>query len=59
MWKNLNTTKAGRDFGYVEEIHLNALRVRASYEYWRMGSARFQTELDECLAALPIQASEL
>ena len=45
MLKNLNTTKAGRDFGYVEEIHLNALRVRASYEYWRMGSARFQTEL--------------
>jgi hypothetical protein len=51
MWKNFSLTETRRDFGYAREIHLNALRTWASYEYWQMKPKRFQTELNELLGA--------
>jgi hypothetical protein len=51
MWKNFSPPETRRDFGYAKEIHLNALRLWASYEYWRMAPDRFQRPLDELLGA--------
>jgi Cellulase (glycosyl hydrolase family 5) len=51
LWKNFNLAETRRDFGYAKEIHLNALRIWASYEYWQMEPEKFQTSLNELLAA--------
>ena len=51
LWKNFSLTETRRDFGYAKEVHLNALRMWASYEYWRMEPAKFQREFDEMLGA--------
>lgn len=51
MWKNFSLAETRRDFGYAREIHLNALRIWASYEYWQMDPARFKTSLDQLLGA--------
>ncbi|HEV3272385.1 MAG TPA: hypothetical protein VGZ93_09415 [Candidatus Methylacidiphilales bacterium] len=51
MWKNFSLAETNRDFGYAREIHLNALRIWASYEYWRMDPGRFKTSFDQLLAA--------
>lgn len=51
LWKNFSLAETRRDFGYAREIHLNALRVWASYEYWQMEPERFQTSLDQMLDA--------
>lgn len=49
QWKNFSPEETRRDFGYAKEIHLNALRMWASYEYWRMEPAKFQGEFDQTL----------
>ncbi len=49
MWKNFSVEETRRDFGYAREIHLNALRIWASYEYWKMDPAKFQSEFDQVL----------
>src|SRR5438270_1248673 len=41
MWKNFDLNETRRDFGYAKKVGLNALRVWASYEYWRMEPERF------------------
>jgi hypothetical protein len=49
MWKYYNPAETRRDFGYAREIHLNALRIWASYEYWQMEPERFKASLDQLL----------
>jgi hypothetical protein len=49
MWKNFNLAETRRDFGYAREVHLNALRVWASYEFWQENPEIFQRELDQML----------
>ena len=49
MWKNFTVTETKRDFGYARELHLNALRVWASYEFWKSNPKVFQRELDQML----------
>ena len=49
MWKNFNIDETRRDFGYAAKIHLNALRVWASYEYWQMEPERFKASFDQFL----------
>ena len=49
MWKNFSAAETRRDFGYAHEVHLNALRIWASYEYWEMNPAKFQSEFDQML----------
>ena len=49
MWKNFNVAETRRDFGYAQEIHLNALRLWASYEYWQMEPKHFKASLDQLL----------
>jgi hypothetical protein len=51
LWKNFSLKETRRDFGYAREIHLNALRMWASYEYWGMEPAKFQREFDQMLDA--------
>jgi Cellulase (glycosyl hydrolase family 5) len=51
LWKNFSLEETKRDFGYAKEVHLNALRMWASYEYWRMEPATFQSEFDQMLGA--------
>lgn len=51
MWKNFSVAETRRDFGYAREIHLNALRIWASYEYWRTNPEKFQSEFDQLLSA--------
>lgn len=50
MWKNFNAQEADRDLGYAQKIHVNALRVWASYEYWKMAPDAFQANFDQFLA---------
>jgi hypothetical protein len=49
MWKKFSLTETCRDFGYAQEIHLNALRIWASYEYWQMEPEHFKASLDQLL----------
>lgn len=51
LWKNFNLAETRRDFGYAREIHLNALRIWASYEYWQMQPDRFKASFDQMLGA--------
>jgi hypothetical protein len=51
MWKNFSLAETRRDFEYAREVHLNALRIWASYEYWQMEPAKFQSEFDQLLVA--------
>lgn len=51
MWKNFNLEETRRDFGYAKKIHVNALRVWASYEYWQMEPERFKASFDQMLSA--------
>ncbi len=51
MWKNFSLAETRRDFGYARAIHLNALRIWVSYEYWRMEPGRSQTSFDQLLGA--------
>jgi hypothetical protein len=50
LWKNFSLEETKRDFGYAREIHVNAFRVWASYEFWKVEPAKFQAELDQMLA---------
>jgi hypothetical protein len=49
MWKNFSVDETRRDFGYARKINLNALRLWASYEYWRMEPDRFKASFDQML----------
>ena len=51
MWKNFSVDETRRDFGYASEIHLNAVRIWASYEYWQMDPERFKMSFDQMLRA--------
>ena len=50
MWKNFDAAETDRDLGYARKIHLDTLRVWASYEYWKMAPAKFQANFDRFLA---------
>ena len=50
MWKNFSVAETKRDFGYARELHLNALRVWASYEFWQSNPDVFQRDFDQMLA---------
>lgn len=49
MWKEFSVEETRRDFGYARKINLNALRLWASYEYWRMEPDRFKAAFDQML----------
>jgi hypothetical protein len=49
MWKNFSLAETRRDFGYAQEIHLNALRIWASYEYWQMEPEHYKASFDQLL----------
>jgi hypothetical protein len=49
-WKNFNLEETRRHLGYARKIHLNALRIWASYEHWQMEPERFKTCFDQLLA---------
>lgn len=51
MWKNFSQIETRRDFGYAQKIHLNTLRIWASYEYWQMEPEHFKASLDQLLTA--------
>ena len=51
MWKNFSLAETRRDFGYAKELHLNALRIWASYEYWQMEPEKFDASLNQMLDA--------
>src|SRR4051812_41510723 len=51
MWKNFSLEETRRDFGYAKKINLNALRLWASYKYWKMEPDRFKTSFDQMLGA--------
>jgi arylsulfatase A-like enzyme len=51
MWRNFSLAETRRDFAYAQQIHLNALRIWASYEYWQQNPARFESCLDQLLGA--------
>lgn len=51
LWKNFSLSETKRDFGYARRIHVNALRVWASYEFWKSAPGQFQTECDQMLSA--------
>lgn len=51
LWKNFSLQETQRDFGYAKGIHLNALRMWASYEYWQMNPVKFQNEFNRMLGA--------
>ena len=50
FWGNFDGKEIDRDFGYAQELHLNALRMWASYEFWQKNPDRFGAELDQLLA---------
>ena len=49
LWKNFNLAETRRDFGYARTIHLNALRIWASYEFWLLHPHRFNREFSQML----------
>ena len=51
MWKDFSVEETRRDLGYAKLINLNALRVWASYEYWRRAPERFKASFDQLLEA--------
>ncbi|MBS1813897.1 MAG: cellulase family glycosylhydrolase [Acidobacteria bacterium] len=51
MWKNFSLAETRRDFGYAQKLHVNALRLWASYEFWQKEPAKFKHEFDQLLHA--------
>ena len=51
MWKNFSLSETQRDFGYAQKLHVNALRLWASYEFWQTDPAKFKHEFDQLLGA--------
>lgn len=49
MWENFSAAETARDFSYARSIHLNALRIWASYEVWRTDPKRFGQSFDTLL----------
>lgn len=50
MWKDFDPAQTSRDLDNAKALHLNALRVWASYEYWKANPDRFGREFDQFLA---------
>lgn len=50
MWKNFDAAETSRDLDDASAINLNALRVWASYEFWKTDPDRFGSEFDQFLA---------
>lgn len=51
MWKNFRIQNVQRDFGYAQQVHVNALRLWASYAYWRQHPRRFHHRFNLLLKA--------
>jgi hypothetical protein len=51
LWRNFSLEETRRDFGYAKTVHINALRMWASYEYWQMEPEKFQSSFDQMLGA--------
>ena len=49
-WRNYSAEEAARDMGYAALLKLNAVRVWASYEYWRVAPKDFAAAFDDFLA---------
>lgn len=49
MWTHFSVKETRRDFHYAEEAHLNALRLWASYSYWKKHPGRFHRRLNQLL----------
>jgi hypothetical protein len=50
MWEHFNAAETSRDFGYARKIHVNALRVWASYECWQKNPGHFKAAFDQMLS---------
>lgn len=50
LWRNFNPAEVKRDCGYARELHINAFRMWASYEFWRANPDRFQSAFDQMLS---------
>jgi hypothetical protein len=50
MWRDFDPAQTSRDLDSAKAIHLNALRVWASYEYWKTNPDRFGKEFDRFLS---------
>ena len=50
MWRDFDPQQTSRDLDGARTLHLNALRVWASYEYWKSDPQRFGSRLDQFLA---------
>lgn len=51
LWAHYDPKETRRDFGYARRLHVNAVRVWASYEFWQKEPDRFKRELDDMLEA--------
>jgi hypothetical protein len=49
MWREFDPAQTSRDLDRAKAIHLNALRVWASYEYWKGNPDKFGKEFDRFL----------
>lgn len=49
MWKNFSPAETRRDFGYARELHVNTVRMWASYEYWQQQPEDFTKKFDQML----------
>lgn len=49
MWRDFDPAQTSRDLDSARAIHLNALRVWASYEYWKANPGKFGKEFDQFL----------
>jgi len=50
-WANYDPERVDRDVGFAAELGLDAVRVLASYEYWRREPAAFARRFDHFLGA--------
>ena len=49
-WRNYSPEEAARDMGYAAKANLNAVRVWASYEFWRLAPRDHEAAFDDFLA---------
>lgn len=59
MWRDYRPAEARRDCGYAAELHLNALRIWVSYEYWKRDPAAFQRKFDDFATAASAEGIRL
>jgi hypothetical protein len=49
VWWRFDATQIDREMGYAESIHLNALRMWLSYEFWLEDPVALQSRFDQLL----------